>query len=190
MKSVRYEFRRHSLKDAPGGKRVGPQGMHLARHVGESELRGRSYTHFFTGQWRTVQTLVAFDEGAGDFHALVKTAPTAPFYTFHPDLPDAYRRWHKIERAGGDMVAHAFSEDPIFAVELAQASKKHFLEWDQTHADKDHILVVGHSPEMEILLYGLTGRMIPQLVPCQGFRILAANEKVTLECVTPPPVLP
>lgn len=188
MKQTRYEFRRHSRKDSPCGKRIGPEGMRLARHIGATELRDRAFTHFFIGQWRTVQTLAGFDEGAGDFHKLVHTAPVAPFYTFHPGLPAAYRRWHKIDTLGGDIVAHAFAADGVLAVEVAQESKKRFLDWDLWQADGDHVLVVGHSPEMELLLYGLTGAIIPQLAPCQSFRILVKNQNVTLEGVTQDPL--
>jgi phosphohistidine phosphatase SixA len=179
---IEFEFRRHSLKDAPGGKRIGPVGMKLAREIGARELRGRGFTHFYASpRWRTHQTLAGFDEGAGDFHRLTNTPPKAPFYSEHPDLRACYPIWHAAEAAGGDMVKVALTAHASIAHWVAELEADLFRTWVCAHQPGDRVLVVGHSPEMELLVYGLLKTQIRQLACGQGFQLrVSPDETVTL----------
>lgn len=167
-----FEFRRHSIKDGPTGQMLGPKGYRLGRAVGERQLRGRGFTHFFcSDRWRTHQTLAAFDEGAGDFR--LKRAPTvAPLYagTNRDDVKEMFHACHEAEKRGGKILETALDGWPDLCRELGFMAKDAFLAWNEQLPPDATILVVGHSPTMELLAMA-DGREVPSLKECQGFRL-------------------
>jgi len=165
-----FEFRRHSIKDGPTSALIGPKGYVLARQVGAKQLRGRKFDAFFaSGYWRTHQTLAAFAEGAGDF-VLKLTPPSPPLYVERDEVWDLWRVCRQAEIAGQDMVNAALMHDTALFNGLAREYAELFSAWAATFHGDERVLVVGHSPHMEIMAYGLSGALIPGLKECEGFR--------------------
>ncbi len=169
--AISFEFRRHSIKDGPAPGTIGPKGFALARRVGESQLRGKGFTHFFVSAlWRTHQTLAAFDEGAGDFH--LKFSPhNAPFYLRWPELNGLWQVCAEEAKFGYDMLQTALKHNYSLTQRAAMAVGRKFDRWARKFPDNSRVLVVGHSPYMELIPFGLLGRIMPGLNECQGFRL-------------------
>ena len=180
--SIVFEFRRHSIKDGPARGMIGPRGWTLAREVGRRQLRGKGFTHFFGSTlWRTHQTLAAFDEGAGDFR-LKKTPEHAGFYADLPGLIDLWKACADAAKRGMDMVQTALTVDPALAERCAETCAMRFEAWRAlAFEDGARALIVGHSPNMELLALGLTGLVMPGLAECQGFRLVLDGNDIHLE---------
>lgn len=167
-----FEFRRHSIKDGPKTGMIGPKGWALAREVGKRHLRGRAYTHFFASPlWRTHQSLAAFDEGAGDFK-LRQTPAIAPYLVDTRELHGLGELWmacHKGAKQGIDMMETAFETNAVLCERLATLSSRRFREAIPKFKDGSHVLIVGHSPNMELMVKGLTDMRIHGLAECEGF---------------------
>ncbi len=174
------EFRRHSVKDGTGGYMLGEKGYALARAVGEKQLRGQDFSHFFVSPlWRTHQTLAAFAEGAGDFD--LKFAPAFdPFHKVVAEHEDAICLWHGVcrlaEMAGEDMMLASLTQEKDRVDRIAKLATDAFVAWIETLPEDAHVLVVGHSPLLEFLPYGLLGTVIPALKECNGFRLTHDGE--------------
>lgn len=169
--SIVFEFRRHSIKDGPARGMIGPRGWMLAREVGRRQLRGRDFTHFFGSTlWRTHQTLAAFDEGAGDFR-FKRTPEHAAFYADLPGLMELWKACAIGAKRGIDMMRTALTHDPELAERAANACAEKFREWLPSFPDGSRILVVGHSPNMELLALGVKNIAMTGLSECQGFRL-------------------
>lgn len=170
--SIVFEFRRHSIKDGPARGMIGPRGWALAREVGRRQLRGRDFTHFFGSTlWRTHQTLAAFDEGAGDFR-FKRTPEHAPFYVDLPGLMELWKACAIGAKQGIDMMETALTRDPELCDRTAKACAEKFWDWQPSLPDGSRVLVVGHSPNMELLALGLTGLAMEGLSECKGFRLI------------------
>jgi broad specificity phosphatase PhoE len=183
--SKEFEFRRHSIKDGPKGHSIGPKGYQLARAVGERQLRGRGFTHFFSSTyWRTVQTMAAFAEGAGDF-AMTAAPPFSPIYLLGDGVREMWHVCRQAELQGQDMVGAAFTKDDAMARMIAADCADLFRTWAAGLDDGTKALVVGHSPSLELMLHGLTGVRIAGLAECQGFRIIVADDEVSCLHGTP-----
>ncbi|GEM_PF-2231789 len=171
-----FEFRRHSIKDGPSGRTLGPKGFALARAVGERQLRGRGFTHIFASSyWRTHQTLAAFDEGAGDF-AFTRVPEHAPIYAQHgrEDVRRMFAACHAAERRGGKILDAALADFPDLCDEIGLAMKQAFLDWNRVLPPDARVLAVGHSPSLELML--LSGpRTIASLAECQGYRVFVED---------------
>jgi phosphohistidine phosphatase SixA len=169
--SIDIEFRRHSIKDGPNPQMIGPDGYRLARAVGEQQLRGSRFTHFFASSyWRTHQTLAAFAEGAGDFE--LKYVPEhAPIYIMDEDVRKVWKACRTAELQGKDMVEAAFAFDEALAKKIANETASLFRDWVKNLPEGTRALVVGHSPSLELMWYGLFGEKIAGLAECQGFYI-------------------
>lgn len=173
------EFRRHSVKDGPNKQMIGQFGYRLARLYGERELRGSKFTHFFVSSlWRTHQTLVAFAEGAGDFN-LVHSPPFSPIYVVSPEVKSMWQACRQAEKQSKDMVAAAFAFDQAQAEKVAAETAEMFRAWVKEFPDGANVLVVGHSPSLELMAYGLTGMKIAGLGECEGFRLSCPNLDLT-----------
>ncbi len=183
--SIVFEFRRHSIKDGPARGMIGPRGWSFAREVGRRQLRGKGFTHFFGSTlWRTHQTLAAFDEGAGDFHC--KWTPEhAGFYVELPGLMELWKACAIGAKRGIDMMQTALTHDPELADRAAKACAAKFGEWLPSFPDGAHVLVVGHSPNMELLALGLTGLVMPGLSECRGFRLTLGGDGTRLDFDAP-----
>lgn len=166
-----FEFRRHSIKDGPTSAAIGPKGYAFARAVGAAQLRGRAFNAFFTsGFWRTQQTLAAYAEGAGDFR--IKFTPQSPpIYVERSDVWELWRICREAEIRGEDMMTAALAHDGGLVHHLASEVAALFRTWAATFDGVTHALVVGHSPHMEILAFGLSGTVLPGLKECEGIRI-------------------
>lgn len=170
--SREIECRRHSIKLRG---RIGPDGHAFARAVGARQLRGRGFTAFYASHlWRTHQTLAAFDEGAGDF-ALYFTPVPYEFFLDWPELRDLWQGCHAASKRGEDMLLAAFSLDRKLSEHAAKEGARKFRQWVARLPEDAKVLLVGHSPYLELVLYGLTGHVIPALKECQGFRIHEEN---------------
>lgn len=183
--SIVFEFRRHSIKDGPARGMIGPRGWMLAREVGRRQLRGKDFTHFFGSTlWRTHQTLAAFDEGAGDFR-FKRTPEHAAFYADLPGLMELWKACAIGAKRGIDMMQTALSHDPELADRTAKACAEKFREWLPSFPEDSRVLVVGHSPNMELLALGMTGLILPGLSECRGFRLALGDGGARLESDSP-----
>ncbi|MEK7545774.1 MAG: hypothetical protein AAB554_01700 [Patescibacteria group bacterium] len=174
MSTIRsFEFRRHSIKDGPGNRTLGPRGFALARAVGKRQLRGRGFTDCFaTNFWRTVQTLVAFDEGAGGVGGITWMPDVPPIYAGHdrPDVRAMFRECRAAEIDGRKMLDTALALHPDLCHEIGIAMKSAFLDWNDALPDDANVLIVGHSPSLEFLARAFS-IPIGSLRECQGFRL-------------------
>lgn len=175
---IEFEFRRHSIKDGATPHLVGPKGHRLARAVGERQLRGRGFTGFFaSGLFRTHQTMVGFGEGAGDF-VLLKRLQSAPINLDDERSMAFYRGISKAEGRGEDLFQAAFAFDREWTEHMAREMARIFREkWLPEFKDGDKVLVVNHSPSMEIFLFGMVpGLIIPGMKECEGFRLFVERD--------------
>ena len=155
-----FEFRRHSIKDGSARGVIGPRGYALAREVGEQQLRWQPFTHFFGSTlWRTHQTLAAFYEGAGNMCSKF-TPEHAQFYLDWPELMGLWKECAEGAKRGEDMMRVALNHDFELTHRAAIEVANKFREWTQSFPDGARILVVGHSPYMELIPYGLEGLII------------------------------
>lgn len=184
MKSV--ELRRHSRKVSDGNVGLSEGGIAFAESVGATMLKGRHFTHLFVSSLpRTVDTLRAFSDGAGDFPRVKPRVFFEHFDVFATD--EGLRLWqgvcHEAERKGEDMMMAALKEDAQSAEHVAALAATTFREWIELLPQDANALVVHHSPSIELLAYGLFGVVIPQLQPCEGVRIVAEDnlQLLTLE---------
>jgi hypothetical protein len=70
------------------------------------------------------------------------------------------------------MLQAALDEEPDLTNNIASKAATSFQRWIASLPDGSHALVVGHSPFMELIAYGLFGKILKQLQPCEGFRII------------------
>lgn len=186
MKTI--ECRRHSVKDGTGGYMLGPKGYAFARRVGEHQLRGRDFSHFYVSTlWRTHQTLAAFAEGAGDFD--LKRAPEFdPFFQIAESEEDAIALWHGVchaaEMAGEDMMAASMRYEKNRVDRIARLVTDAFRAWVAALPEDANVLMVGHSPLLEFVPYGLFGVVLPALRECNGFRIVEEGGELRLDAAS------
>lgn len=177
------ELRRHSTKAGYGNASLSLEGVERAERIGLEEMRGKGYTHFFISTLpRTGETLDALRRGAGDF------ADTSP-EIFPVGLEvstgrDGMRLWDgvcaKAEIEGRDKMVAAMTEDTEVAEKVAKAAAASFTAWIATLPEGAHVLVIHHSPFLEMIAYGLFGTTMPELEPCDGFFIIAENGELRL----------
>lgn len=125
--------------------------------------------------------------GAGDFSAL-------PLQLFQPGVEvggtkDALELWggvcNQAEHAGQDMLQAALKKEPILSQDIATKSAASFKRWLALIPDGARALVVGHSPFMELMVYGLFKKILPQLDYCEGFEIIEINGELQLHEIKP-----
>lgn len=177
------ELRRHGRKTAPGDAPLSEEGVAHATQMGWEALHGKDFTQFFVSPLvRTTQTLEAFARGAGDFR-LQDVAIFPPHAV--SELPDAMELWngpcHEAEKRGEDMLTCALASSPQVAKRIADASAKAFRDWIATLPENARVLVVHHSPFLELMVYGLFGVRLPQLQPLEGFRIVERSGNLKRE---------
>ena len=178
------EFYRHSKKQGPGNVNLSSEGIQLAQHVGEHELRNKHYTHLCTSHMkRTQETLFAFAVGAGDFPKIKPEIFLANMSERQAD--DGLRLWngvcHQAELLNEDMLQAALKNEHILAMKVAEEGSILFKQWVSFLPDKTRALIVHHSPFMELIVKGLFGRELPQLQPCEGFVIIEDDKGLHLE---------
>ena len=182
MKTI--EFRRHSIKQSHGDTDLSQAGVERARDVGRGELHGKAFTHLFVSPMkRTGDTLEAFAQGAGDFPAV---APALfPPHVEVSQTEEGLRLWsgacHRAEQHGSDMLQGAFAEEPQLAQDISTKAAASFRMWVDALPDGAHALVIGHSPFMELIVYGLFGTVLPQLGFCEGFVITDEEGELRLD---------
>lgn len=182
MKNI--QLRRHSIKQGPGDMDLSEEGIHLAQEIGKECLQGKNFTHIFVSPLkRTRDTAIAFMHGAGDFSQPL-------FQIFQPGVEvggteEALNLWsgvcNKAERAGQDMLQAALQKETEIAHKIATDSATSFKAWLVLLPDGANILVVGHSPFLELIAYGLFGTVLPQLQYCEGFTIIEDSRTLRLE---------
>ena len=173
-----FEFRRHSIKDGPTSAMIGRQGCALARAVGARQLRGRKFTDYFvSGLFRTHQTLAAFAEGAGDFR--LKYMPQVPpIYDPKADVLALWDHCRQAEKRGEDMVVAARTRDEARFDALCAGFAGLFTDWVATMPEGCDVLIVGHSPQIEMTALGLFDSDVRGLRECEGVRIKFENFKM------------
>lgn len=165
------EFRTHSIKDDDKHGTIGTMGKIFARSVGLSLMRGRRFDRFCVSAVpRTMQTLEALAEGAG-WDEFEKVTSVAPLYVHSPDLELMWSVCRDAQRSGHDVLAAAFALDEDLVEETSQTIVQLFNEWVLSLPRDAHVLVIGHSPHLEFLMYGLTRVRMAALRECQGFRV-------------------
>lgn len=121
-------------------------------------------------------------QGAGDF-PVIEPKIFAP-HTI-ASSPEGMSLWegacNRAEHAGLDMLTAALTEEPRIAKDIAQKGAEAFRAWLNELPDGTHALVVGHSPFFELVAYDLFGVTLPQLQPCEGFKIIEKAGKLSLE---------
>lgn len=174
---------RHSTKTSAGDMPLSKAGVDLARKVGHEKLSGKGFTHLFVSPLsRSKDTMKAMSEGARDF-------PETEPKIFPPHsvsaTPDGMALWegacHEAEVVGEDMMLAVLQKDSDRAEQIAKESARAFKQWIQFMPDDFHVLVVHHSPFLELMAYGLFGKILPQLEPCEGFVILEEACRLTLK---------
>lgn len=178
---------RHSTKIGTGNTELSPEGIELAKHIGATKLRGNNYTNLFTSPLsRTIETLNAFSVGAGDFNA--RTPQTWPLHTQVSEHTDAMSLWsgicHKAEQEGKDMMRAVLENETNKANFVAKEGARAFKTWEESLPDGARVLVVGHSPFLELIAFGLFEKQLPQLQFCQGFRIESEDGSLKLEAIS------
>lgn len=180
MKTV--ELRRHSIKLGTGNSNLSPDGIELAKKIGQTKLQGKGFTHLFISPLqRTTNTMNLFAEGAEDF-------PSIDYMIFPPHMEVsetdlAMKLWtevcHTAEKAGEDMMEAAIHDQagPIVAKEASES----FRRWLDELPEDSRSLVVGHSPFIELIVFGLFGKKLTQLQPGEGVVILKDKDKLILE---------
>lgn len=83
------------------------------------------------------------------------------------------------------MLRAALAADRDLSERAAAEGSRRFREWGATLGADADVLVVGHSPYMELVLRGLTGHTIPALKECQGFRVHADGDDFRAEWESP-----
>jgi len=176
-----FEFRRHSIKDGPTGREIGPNGYALARAVGRAQLRGRAFDRYFVSVfWRTQQTLAAFAEGAGDF-ALKLGPELLPIYLDWPELRQLWHVCRQAELRGEDLMRAALLHDEALTRRAATEAGRLFGQWSGAFPDGAKVLIVGHSPYLEFIPFGLLGAQLSSLKECQGYRLLVDGDDFGLD---------
>jgi broad specificity phosphatase PhoE len=158
--------RRHALTTNRNGKEVlSESGIRLAHEVGR-EICGCSFTHvFYSHVQRTVQTALAYAEGAGDF-------PDDRYQTLEALCTKERSGWAEYLRTHAKLdLAH-----PFVAAEVERITRQFDHEIRRLE-DGAHVLAVGHSNLLECLVYGLTGHVLAPLNECEGATLV--NERST-----------
>jgi broad specificity phosphatase PhoE len=177
------EFRRHSIKHGPGNTDLSPEGVELAHRIAEEELREKEFSALFESPMkRSQETLRAFAEAAGDFP---NTKPELfPPHMEVSETEEGMKLWsgacNRAEHKGKDMLQGALDDEPELTNEIASKAASSFRRWLSTLPNGTHALVVGHSPFMELIPYGLFNSVLKQLQPCEGFCISEENEELRL----------
>lgn len=178
------ELRRHSTKQGVGNADLSEEGMALATTLGQEQLKNQGFTHFFVSPVkRTQQTLELFAQGAGDFGEVTSQLFLRDKNPLSSE--EALHLWegicHTAEAAGEDMITAAIEKAPEVTHELARQAAQAFRQWTSTIPDDAKVLVVNHSPAIEILVLGLTGETIKQLQPCEGVKLSIRGEEISFE---------
>lgn len=166
-----FEFRRHSIKDGDKKGTVGARGKLFARAVGDQLMRNKRFDRYcVSGFERTAQTLEAFAEGAG-WTDVKEKADLAPLYMHSPELQKMWDACREAQEQGRDIVAAAFDHDAGLAKRTSVVILELFMEWVLSLPREGHVLVIGHSPHLELLAYGISRGRLVGLKECEGFRI-------------------
>lgn len=158
----KIEFRRHALK-VEGDKEdmLSDEGLKQARRVGAEEMRGKGYTHVMISEkFRTMQTYVAMAEGAGDLTPS-QWAMSGALYTARTQELLAYTK---------ECGMAVKPEHPLIKAESRRMAED-FAAYIATLPADAHVLAIGHSPLLEILAFGLTGKVINPLRECEKFEL-------------------
>jgi hypothetical protein len=145
----KIEFRRHALKYSDKDT-LTPEGIKQARGIGAEELRGKGYTHSVTGgQFHNVQTMTYMAEGAGDFSSTLFLFSPA-LYTEREKEVIAYVKKH------GAVVK---PDHPLIKQESLRMAEE-FAGLVTKLPENSRMLVIGDSIIIEILVFGLTNKVI------------------------------
>ncbi|HSD12812.1 MAG TPA: hypothetical protein VLC10_04600, partial [Patescibacteria group bacterium] len=108
-----------------------------------------------------------------------------PLYVAWPEVKALWGACAAAEKRGEDLVAAAFANDPLLVRRASEEFSGLYEAWADGFADDARALVVGHSPHLEIMAYGLTGDVMPGLKECQGFRIRTEDGRHVIDRLSP-----
>lgn len=179
---------RHSKKVGHGDVHLSHEGIELARRVGETQLRDKNFSMFYvSSRNRTKETFNAFQEGAGDF--LSVEPEIFPLHTNVFSSEDAMKLWEGVcneaEQKNKDMLLAALQKDHERAERISFQAGEAFKKWIQTFPDNTNVLVVEHSPALELIAYNIFGMTLTQLQPSEGFKISEQNGEFIFESIKP-----
>ena len=161
----RLEIRRHAEKGtALGGDSLSAEGVEHAHRLGRSLRVG--YTHLFSsGAQRATQTLACILAGMG--------RGVLGGVELRPGLSSAREvEWREAARHAGStslsaLLGHSESLVREESERLATEARALLAELPEG----SYALAIGHSPLTECAVYGLTGKLLEPLKPCEGVLI-------------------
>lgn len=168
------ELRRHGKNDKK--KNLTYEGYVQARAIGERDLRGEDFDCVFTSHLaRAIDTARAFAEGAGDF-TVEKFIPLPGLHTGRTDTwKIIIKKAKENGKTKGDIASH-IEQYPAFVNSEAERLEKVLKEIIDQIPDGGKALVIGHSPIIECLVYGITGELIDPLKECEGVILEISND--------------
>jgi phosphohistidine phosphatase SixA len=163
---ILLRMHRHSIKgQEPFRDVLSSDGFDLAREIGERELRHLQFTHaVMSDAFRTCQTLAAMSEGAKDW--------AIPEFRAEAGLagPDLDRLSRLIDRLGSKQLEHLMRVEPRFIRHYCHSLKHtlHRILRSMNLKSFAHIILIGHAPMIEMIVYELTREMLVSLRECEG----------------------
>ncbi len=175
---------RHSKKVGHGDVHLSDEGIKLARQLGEDQLRGHRFTHFFvSSRQRTLDTFAALRDGAGDFPD--RQPEVFPLHSQVFSTEDAMQLWEGVcnaaEQKGEDMLLAALQKDTVRAQRLSKQAGEAFRTWINALPEAAQVLVIDHSPAIELIVLNLFGITLTQLQPCDGVKIVENDGTFTFQ---------
>mgnify|MGYP001610436709 CR=1 FL=1 len=177
---------RHAKKVGHGDVHLSNEGIESACRVGETQLRGKNFSLFFvSSRNRTKETLSAFRKGAGDF--LFVEPKIFPLHTDVFSSEDAMKLWEGVcneaEQKNEDMLLAALQKDHERTERISFQAGEAFKKWIHTLPNDTNVLVVYHSPALELIVYNLFGITLTQLKPSEGFKINERDDELIFESI-------
>ncbi len=172
------ELRRHGHKAGIGNAELSQKGIQAARTLGS--IIGDFDSVFVSPLSRTGATVNALAEGG----ASLPEPKIFPPHTQVSELPEAMALWtgvcHQAERSEEDMLQAALLEKSIVTNNIATLATKAFREFSDALPKNSRTLVIGHSPFLEIIALGVTGKQLKGLDPLEGFSITVDGDTYIL----------
>ena len=157
------ELRRHAPRD-PDADRLSPEGQRLALEVGRN-LPGGYGGAFSSPAKRAAETVAWVLRGLGqplpEHHGVVEGLASS-----------AEQRWRTAAKSAGAGRIDDFRRvDPELVDSEAPRLAAAVREILSSIPDGTRALAVGHSPLIEVAVYGLTGTVVDPLAECDGVLI-------------------
>lgn len=142
-------------------------GEARAERVGAEWLRDRNVRHLVTTPYfRTTQTAVAMARGAGDWRVEAHDLER----NWVPDT--AMEQWDRVEGAAGEWNMEKMRDaDPTFVTQESVRCGAILRGYALACPDEGSLVIVAHTPSIEMAVLGATGILIKALEPCEGVEL-------------------